>query len=62
MSWGACFKDENEKEKSNESLNLDYEKARKVLENLTKGEIIKIGRSDLCPCGSGKKYKKCCGK
>ena len=22
----------------------------------------KIGRNDPCPCGSGKKYKKCCGK
>ncbi len=22
----------------------------------------KPGRNDLCPCGSGKKYKKCCGK
>jgi SEC-C motif-containing protein len=22
----------------------------------------KIGRNDLCSCGSGKKYKKCCGK
>ncbi|WP_061212729.1 preprotein translocase subunit SecA [Syntrophomonas wolfei] len=22
----------------------------------------KIGRNDLCPCGSGKKYKKCCGR
>ena len=21
----------------------------------------KIGRNDACPCGSGKKYKKCCG-
>ena len=21
----------------------------------------KVGRNDLCPCGSGKKYKKCCG-
>ena len=20
-----------------------------------------IGRNDPCPCGSGKKYKKCCG-
>lgn len=33
-----------------------------------KGEVIsfqtreKIGRNDPCPCGSGKKYKKCCGK
>jgi SEC-C motif-containing protein len=22
----------------------------------------KIGRNDPCPCGSGSKYKKCCGK
>ena len=22
----------------------------------------KTGRNDLCPCGSGKKYKKCCMK
>ena len=22
----------------------------------------KIGRNDSCPCGSGKKYKKCCGR
>ena len=24
-------------------------------------ETPKVGRNDLCPCGSGKKYKKCCG-
>mgnify|MGYP003542445674 FL=1 len=22
----------------------------------------KVGRNDTCPCGSGLKYKKCCGK
>jgi len=22
--------------------------------------LPKIGRNELCPCGSGKKYKKCC--
>ena len=31
-----------------------------------KGHTIKkgkkVGRNDLCPCGSGKKYKNCCGK
>jgi len=21
-----------------------------------------VGRNDPCPCGSGRKYKKCCGK
>ena len=25
-------------------------------------EAPKVGRNDDCPCGSGKKYKKCCGK
>jgi hypothetical protein len=23
---------------------------------------VKVGRNELCPCGSGKKYKKCCGR
>jgi len=23
--------------------------------------VDKVGRNDPCPCGSGKKYKKCCG-
>ena len=25
-------------------------------------ESAKIGRNDPCPCGSGKKYKMCCGR
>lgn len=31
---------------------------RPELENI---DLTKIGRNDLCPCGSGKKFKKCCG-
>ncbi len=27
---------------------------------MNKANLGKIGRNDLCPCGSGKKYKKCC--
>ena len=27
-----------------------------------KRDAPKTGRNDPCPCGSGKKYKKCCGK
>lgn len=23
-------------------------------------QVVKVGRNDPCPCGSGKKYKKCC--
>jgi preprotein translocase subunit SecA len=34
----------------------DYEPVQRVVRS---GE--KIGRNDPCPCGSGKKYKKCCG-
>lgn len=24
--------------------------------------ILQVGRNEVCPCGSGKKYKKCCGR
>ncbi|HEY8911422.1 MAG TPA: preprotein translocase subunit SecA [Desulfosporosinus sp.] len=44
------------------------EQPRNVTENLYEGEPNEpvlsgdqIGRNDLCSCGSGKKYKKCCG-
>ena len=33
----------------------------KFAANITKPDITKVGRNDLCPCGSGKKFKKCCG-
>jgi preprotein translocase subunit SecA len=29
--------------------------------NMTIRKANKVGRNDLCPCGSGKKYKNCCG-
>ncbi len=35
-------------------------KAQKSSTTIVKGK--KIGRNDPCPCGSGKKYKKCCGR
>ncbi|PIY00086.1 preprotein translocase subunit SecA [bacterium (Candidatus Howlettbacteria) CG_4_10_14_3_um_filter_37_10] len=43
--------------KSSEGRTKDAPKQTKKLNN---GE--KVGRNDLCPCGSGKKFKKCCGK
>ncbi len=35
-----------------------------ILLNPLKTKIAekKVGRNEPCPCGSGKKYKKCCGK
>ena len=26
------------------------------------GTVRKVGRNEPCPCGSGKKYKNCCGR
>ncbi len=48
-------------------------KREKVASNITEGRsdgtvkkqprrVQKVGRNDPCPCGSGKKYKKCCGR
>ncbi|MBQ3791853.1 MAG: SEC-C domain-containing protein, partial [Clostridia bacterium] len=36
----------------------DKSEAKKPVVNKTK----KVGRNDPCPCGSGKKYKNCCGR
>jgi SWIM/SEC-C metal-binding protein len=35
-----------------------------ILLNPLKSKVVekKVGRNEACPCGSGKKYKKCCGK
>lgn len=40
-------------------------KRRLFLQQKKSGTVItgkKVGRNDPCPCGSGLKYKKCCGK
>jgi preprotein translocase subunit SecA len=33
-----------------------------AVKQVRKEAADKVGRNDPCPCGSGKKYKKCCGK
>lgn len=33
-----------------------------LFERLHAPKKVKIGRNDPCHCGSGKKYKKCCGR
>lgn len=44
-----------------EARKLERHKSGKAVVNIPI-KMIKIGRNDPCPCGSGKKYKKCCGK
>ena len=45
---------------------FDKETKHKLfLEQKKSGTVVvgkKVGRNDPCPCGSGKKYKQCCGK
>ena len=48
--WDGMYDAETKKR-----LTLEQKNARTVV----KGD--KVGRNDPCPCGSGKKYKKCCG-
>lgn len=49
--WDGILSAEKRKE-----LEKAYKKSKTVVKE------NKVGRNDACPCGSGKKYKKCCGK
>lgn len=44
---------------------LSAEKRQEITKQFKSDHVFhreaKIGRNDPCPCGSGKKYKKCCG-
>jgi len=35
---------------------------QKTISQYTEERRIKVGRNEPCPCGSGLKFKKCCGK
>lgn len=50
-AWEKIFDEEKRK---------DLYREAKKMNTIVKGK--KIGRNDPCPCGSGKKYKKCCGR
>ncbi len=49
--WESIFSEEKRKE-----LYLEQKKSGTIV------KPHKIGRNDPCPCGSGKKYKYCCGR
>lgn len=49
--WDAIFSEEERKKLYREQKNSGTVRKEK-----------KIGRNDPCPCGSGKKYKHCCGR
>ncbi|MCC8193739.1 MAG: preprotein translocase subunit SecA [Deltaproteobacteria bacterium] len=49
------------KHKESSASNLSYSGSDAPKPSTVKREAPKVGRNDDCPCGSGKKYKKCCG-
>lgn len=49
--WDGIFSEEKRSE-----ITKQYKRSKIVVRE------DKVGRNDPCPCGSGKKYKKCCGK
>lgn len=59
VEFSTCFIDEKADHKQ-----LIHERSRFIRLNsrwyYLDGITPKVGRNDLCPCGSGKKYKKCC--
>jgi preprotein translocase subunit SecA len=68
----AAIQRRAERELTNVTQNLHRAKERELAKlqvggkddpssKQVKRQEPKVGRNDLCPCGSGKKYKKCCG-
>ena len=56
MGWWACFD-------NSEPIEFNEEKFQEFKEKYLEFDEIdysKVGRNDPCPCGSGKKFKKCC--
>jgi preprotein translocase subunit SecA len=67
ISFSAPAKESQDKSSSISRLASDPFKTARRQESVTSKKVIdqdtgeKVGRNDPCPCGSGKKYKKCCG-
>lgn len=55
LEFSGAQKEMHKQAEERNTIDLVHEKTKS-----DDGE--KVGRNDLCPCGSGKKYKKCCGK
>lgn len=58
--WKKAIQDEKERRKKG----VDFSNILNSInnKNSNKTRTKKVGRNDPCPCGSGNKYKRCCGK
>ena len=67
VDFAARYKQDGEVRVHRENSNFRREDGRWVYVDGTvaaqppAGKIARVGRNDPCPCGSGKKFKKCCG-
>ncbi len=59
MRGAEIYEESGQIEKAKE-LEREMKRLRRQANTLIKP--VKVGRNDLCPCGSRKKYKKCCGQ
>ena len=56
----AEIRQNSERKKVSEKVTTNEDKS--TVKKSSPKRVNKIGRNDPCPCGSGKKYKQCCGK
>lgn len=55
-------KEDLEMKRAEAPKNVSYNTGEEAEDADAQRTSDKTGRNDLCPCGSGKKYKKCCGR
>jgi hypothetical protein len=61
MGWWSCFRGDRAKGATQPSAPASLKPAPSPVSSQIKNTKPKTGRNEPCPCGSGKKYKKCCG-
>lgn len=68
VEFAANFKEGNQKSRHHETSRFQkidgkwyYVDGETPKPQTVRNETPKVGRNEPCPCGSGKKYKKCCG-
>lgn len=57
-SWWSVF----EKDSAYRALDDDWDETPPIDPVQTYRAPAKVGRNEPCPCASGKKFKKCCGR
>jgi hypothetical protein len=62
MGWWECFREDSQSRGKKATQDSARSKPNPgAVSSQIKNQTPKTGRNERCPCGSGKKYKKCCG-